>query len=255
MGCLHEGHLRLVDRARELADRVVVSVYVNPTQFGVGDDFERYGRNLERDTRLSEERGAVLLFAPSDADMYPSPQDMWVDPGPLARRLCGRSRPGHFRGVMTVVLKLLQIVDPDVALFGRKDYQQLVLVRHMVQQLNLRVHIESAAIVRESDGVAMSSRNAMLSPADHQRAVSLSRGLRRVREAFANDVVSAGQLTSLALETMTDAGVGVDYADVVDPWTLESVSTANADSVCALAAYVGPARLIDNAVLGGEEPV
>jgi pantoate--beta-alanine ligase len=253
MGFLHEGHLSLLDRARELADAVAISVFVNPTQFGPGEDYETYPRDLERDAGLAAARGAELVFAPTADGMYPSGSPtITVDPGPLAERLCGLGRPGHFRGVLTVVLKLLHVLEPDVAVFGRKDFQQSVLVRRMTEELDLPTRIETAPIVREPSGLAMSSRNAYLSPSERRVARSLSQGLRRVRERFAAGERDPAALASLALAVMEAAGAEVEYAEVVDPRELAGVHVASAEDVCAVAARVGSTRLIDNASLGGE---
>ncbi len=253
MGFLHEGHLSLLDRARQLAGGVAISVFVNPTQFGPGEDYEAYPRDLERDARLAARRGAELVFAPAADAMYPAgPPAITVDPGPLADRLCGLSRPGHFRGVLTVVLKLLHVLEPDVAVFGLKDFQQSVLVRRMTEELDVLTRIETAPIVREASGLAMSSRNSYLSPSERRVAESLSAGLRRVRERFAAGERDPTLLASLARATMDAAGAAVEYAEVVDPRELEGVEQASAEAVCAVAARVGSTRLIDNTPLGGE---
>jgi pantoate--beta-alanine ligase len=251
MGALHEGHLSLVDRARELADRVVLSVFVNPAQFGPSEDFNDYPRDLERDLELAGGRGADMVFAPSDREMYPRPQSIWVEPGELANRLCGASRPGHFRGVLTVVAKLFAMVEPDVAVFGRKDFQQAVLIRRMTEELGFSVHIEAAPIVREPDGLAMSSRNAYLSPDERLAAASLSRGLCRVRSMFASGEVGIAPLLEEVRRTMAVAGAAVEYAEIVDPEDLHALDAARPDAVCAVAAEVGDTRLIDNAPLAG----
>ncbi|MFQ5888500.1 MAG: pantoate--beta-alanine ligase [Gemmatimonadota bacterium] len=250
MGYLHEGHLSLVDVARRHADEVCLSVFVNPTQFGPGEDFDRYPRDLERDVSLAAERGVRWVFAPSRSEIYPHAQTVWVDPGPLAERLCGRTRPGHFRGVLTVVLKLLEIVRPDVAVFGRKDFQQSVLIRRMVEEFALPIRVEVAPIVRERDGLALSSRNAYLSGKERARALSLSRALRRVRAEFAAGAADASSLAALARRVLVEGGVRVDYVEIVDPVRLDPVDTAEPSSMCVLAGYVGPTRLIDNAPLG-----
>ena len=255
MGALHEGHLSLVDRARELADAVVVSVFVNPTQFGPDEDYEEYPRDLDGDLEKAGERGAHLVFAPPASEMYPRKQTIWVDPGPLAERMCGRERPGHFRGVLTVVLKLLHVVRPDVAVFGRKDFQQSVLVRRMTEELNLPVEIEAAPVVREEDGLAMSSRNEYLSDEERGAARSLSRALAEVREAFAGGERDPGRLVRLARDVMEKAGAEVEYVEIVEPAGLDRVERAHGDAVCAVAAHVGDTRLIDNASLAaGEGP-
>lgn len=251
MGALHEGHLSLVDRAREEADAVVVSVFVNPTQFGPDEDYDEYPRDLEGDRRSAGERGADLVFAPSVREMYPREPSIWVDPGPLADRLCGARRPGHFRGVLTVVLKLLHVVEPDVAVFGRKDFQQSVLIRRMTEEMNLPVRIEVAPIVREEDGLAMSSRNRYLSDRGREAAASLPEALRRARKLFGDGVRNPGALRAAALSVLREAGAEAEYVEIVDPTGLRPVEEARGDAVCALAAHVEGTRLIDNAPLAG----
>lgn len=251
MGALHEGHLSLLDRAREEADAVVVSIFVNPTQFGPDEDFDEYPRDLGGDRGKAAARGADLLFAPPVEEMYPREQTIWVEPGPLAERLCGAHRPGHFRGVLTVVLKLLHAVEPDVAVFGRKDFQQAVLIRRMAEELNLPVRIEAAPIVREPDGLALSSRNAYLSERGREAAVGLSRALRRVRELFAEGVRNPDALRAAGLQVLREVGAEPEYVEIVEPGTLEPPAEATGDAVCAIAAYVEDTRLIDNAPLAG----
>jgi pantoate--beta-alanine ligase len=252
MGYLHEGHLSLVDVAGREADLVVMSIYVNPAQFAEGEDLETYPRDLERDLDLAAGRGVDVAFVPSDSDVYPEPQTIWVDPPEDAgRRLCGERRPTHFRGVLTVVAKLFGIVQPDVAVFGRKDYQQAVLIQRLVRELDLPVRIELAPIVREAGGLAMSSRNAYLSAEQRPAALGLSGALRAVRGAFERGERSADVLRELARRHMEEAGVRVDYAEVVDAHDLSTAGEAKAGSVCAVAGYVGTTRLIDNAMLAG----
>ncbi|MFW6010544.1 MAG: pantoate--beta-alanine ligase [Gemmatimonadota bacterium] len=251
MGYLHEGHLSLVDRARREADVVVVSIFVNPAQFGPDEDYDAYPRDLDRDLEAAADRGVDVVFAPEVAEMYPRPQTVWVEPGPFADRLCGASRPGHFRGVLTVVLKLFHAVEPDLAVFGRKDFQQLVLVRRMTEELNLPIRILGGPVVREPDGLAMSSRNAYLSDQERRRSLSLSRGLRRARRSFGEGERNPERLEEIAREPLEEADARIDYVEVVDPSTLERPEEARAESVCAVAAHVGDTRLIDNARLGG----
>jgi len=252
MGCLHEGHLSLVDLARRHADEVVLSIYVNPAQFGAGEDLDEYPRDLERDLELAAARGVDVVFAPSDAEMYPEPQTIWVEPTEeMARRLCGLSRPTHFRGVLTVVLKLFEIVQPDVAVFGRKDYQQAVLIRRMVRELQLAVRIETAPIVRESDGVAMSSRNEYLTADGRPAARALSGALMTVRVAFRAGERSGRVLGEKARSVMQEAGVRVEYAEIVDADDLSPASEADRSDICVVAGHVGSTRLIDNAPLAG----
>lgn len=253
MGYLHEGHLSLIDRAREGADLVILSIFVNPTQFGPGEDYERYPRDLDRDLALASGRGVDVVFAPDEEEMYPVPQTIWVDPGELADRLCGLGRPGHFRGVLTVVMKLFQTVEPDVAVFGRKDFQQSVLVRRMVEELRMPVRVEVAPTVRTDDGLALSSRNAYLDEAERAAATSLFRALRAVRRAFAAGEAEVGALLSRARRLMEEEGAEVEYVAIVDPDELTDLGRATEDAVCAVAARVGGTRLIDNATLGGPE--
>lgn len=256
MGYLHEGHLSLVDRAKEVTEFVVMSIFVNPAQFGPGEDYEEYPRDPDRDAELAEDRGVDLLFTPDTETVYPGGDPMVkVVPGPLADRLCGLSRPGHFQGVLTVVAKLFGMVEPDVAVFGRKDYQQAVLIRRMVRDLAMPVRIEMAPIVREDDGVALSSRNEYLSETERARARSLSQGLFAARSAFEEEgVVNADRLKARIRGTMRDADVEPEYIELVDPDTLESIEEARAGAVLAVAARVGDTRLIDNVRLGPHEP-
>ncbi|MEN8143319.1 MAG: pantoate--beta-alanine ligase [Gemmatimonadota bacterium] len=251
MGSLHEGHLSLIDRARSLADHVCVSIFVNPSQFGPGEDFSRYPRDLSADIELAGARGADYVFAPEEHEMYPSPQRIWVDPGPLAGTLCGASRPGHFRGVLTVVLKLFQIVEPSAAVFGRKDFQQSVLIRAMCRDLALPVEIDVAPVVREADGLALSSRNVYLSPEQRVQALALAGGLRAACASFAGGETDALRLKQAASGVLETAGLTPEYVAVVDPETLNEDAEAGARSVCAVAAVVGSTRLIDNTPLGG----
>jgi pantoate--beta-alanine ligase len=255
MGYLHEGHLSLIDRARSAADLVVVSVFVNPTQFGPGEDLERYPRDLGRDCRLAARRGSDLVFAPTEPEMYPSEQTIWVDPGALADCLCGASRPGHFRGVLTVVLKLFEMVQPDVAVFGQKDYQQALLIRRMVEELAVPIEVDIAPIVRERDGLAMSSRNAYLVGEDRERALSLSRAIEAVRTAFAGGVTSVPELIEAGRAVLDGADARIDYIEVVHPEDLEPLKVATAEAVCLVAAWIGDTRLIDNGILAGDRSV
>ena len=251
MGYLHEGHLSLVDRARETAEVVMMSIFVNPLQFGPTEDLDRYPRDLERDLELARSRGVDLVFAPGVAEMYPhgEPKVAVVADDEVAGRLCGASRPGHFRGVLTVVAKLFGIFTPDVAVFGQKDYQQATLIRLMAADLDMGVAVDVAPIVREADGLAMSSRNVYLSAAERERALSLSRALARCGELFAAGERDAQALRAALRSALEVPGVEPEYAEVVDPRTLGPVVRAEEGTVCAVAARVGRTRLIDNAVL------
>lgn len=252
MGFLHEGHLSLVDRGRAEADAAVASVFVNPLQFAPEEDFERYPRDEARDLALLEGRGVDLVFAPSVEGMYPAGvPTVTVDPGPMGGALCGRYRPTHFRGVLTVVARLFGLIRPDVAVFGRKDLQQAVLIERMVRDLELGVRVVTAPISREDDGLARSSRNAYLEPAQRRSAAALSEGLRAAERAFDGGEREAGALRARAAEVWArHPAVEVQYLQVVDPLTLAEVARAEPGTVVAVAAHVGRTRLIDNVVLG-----
>ena len=251
MGALHEGHLRLVDRARELCDDVVLSIFVNPLQFGPAEDFARYPRDLEADAALAEKRGANLLFAPERAEMVPEQgSGVLVTAPALADRLCGRFRPGHFDGVLTIVAKLFNVVTPDIAVFGQKDYQQTVLIRRMVQDLEFPVRIDVAPTVRDPDGLALSSRNAYLSDAERAQALGLQRALQTVQKDFERGVTDTAQLLRSARAGLAQGGgIEVQYLEIVEPDALEPAPRAQAGSVVAVAAFVGGTRLIDNHIL------
>ena len=250
MGYLHEGHLALVDEARRRADSIVLSIFVNPLQFGPREDLARYPRDLPRDRALASGRGVDTLFVPQVSDMYPAGSEVRVIPGAMAERWEGAARPGHFAGVLTVVAKLFHLTQPDVACFGQKDIQQLALVRRMVRDLDWPLEIAMVRTVREPDGLAMSSRNAYLDPADRARAVVLSRALQAAHDAW-----RAGETRAVALEARMrdvlgkEAGVTVEYIAVVDPEALAPVKTADEATIVALAARIGSTRLIDNIVL------
>ena len=252
MGFLHEGHLRLVDHAKKHGDVVVISIYVNPLQFGPREDLGKYPRDLDRDANLAEARGVDFVFAPSDAEMYPGERPAVTVHAPdLSNHLCGLFRPGHFEGVLTVVAKLFHIVDPDVAVFGQKDLQQSVLIKRMVQDLNFRVRIEVAPIIREPDGLAMSSRNVFLSDVDRQAALTLSRALRAAQQKFEEGEHRPVELVRVArLILEADRDVKLQYLELVDASTLETPQRAQAGNVVAVAAFVGKTRLIDNVILG-----
>ena len=249
MGSLHEGHLRLVDRARDHADRVVLSVFVNPLQFGPQEDFERYPRSLADDRRLAAEREVDCLFVPETAAMHAAEPLVRVSPGPTAETLEGAARPGHFAGVLTVVAKLFHIVEPDLAVFGRKDYQQAVLVRQMVRDLDFPVEIDVAPTVRELDGLALSSRNAFLDPDQRRAALALSRALRAVEQAWRGGESNPVVLERRGMEVLRIPGVTPEYLAIVGE-AMRPVKQADARAVVVIAARVGATRLIDNVVLG-----
>jgi pantoate--beta-alanine ligase len=250
MGALHDGHRSLMKRSFKENDRTIVSIYVNPLQFGPAEDLDRYPRDLERDLELARARGADLVFAPPAAEMYPGGEP-WIavvaERG--ADRLSGATRPGHFRGVLTVVAKLFGIFLPDFAVFGQKDYQQATLIRRMVADLDMPVAVEVAPIVREADGLALSSRNVYLSAEERARALALSRALAKGRALLAAGEADAEVLRAAMWREMEAAGLDVEYADVVDADTLEAVERAAPGAVVLVAARAGNTRLIDNAVL------
>jgi len=251
MGALHEGHLRLVDEARRRAVAVVMTIYVNPLQFGPKEDLARYPRDLSRDRALAKARGVDALFAPTDAVMYPAGSEIRVIPGPTADRWEGGARPGHFAGVLTVVAKLFHLVEPDVAMFGRKDIQQAVLVRQMVRDLDWPLEIVVVPTVRESDGLALSSRNAYLDPAERRQAVALSAALGAAHEAFAAGERNAAALVALMRRRLdAEPALRLEYLAVAEPRALAPVETVDAGTVVALAARLGRTRLIDNIILG-----
>jgi pantoate--beta-alanine ligase len=251
MGALHEGHLSLVRVAKSQCDVVAVSIFVNPTQFGPNEDFAKYPRSFERDCALLEKEGVDLLFAPSVEEMYPPGAVTSVTVEGLSGKLCGKSRPGHFRGVTTVVAKLFHVVEPDVAFFGQKDAAQLVIIRRLVRDLNFPVEIVACPIVREPDGLAMSSRNAYLEAELRKSALVLYRSLARVQEVFDRGERNTAKLIIAGKETIAkDTGVRLDYFEIVDPETLDPVAQISQPVLAAVAAFVGTTRLIDNVVLG-----
>ena len=249
MGFLHEGHLRLVDRARERTDRVVMSIFVNPLQFGAGEDFTTYPRDVERDKKLASERGIECLFLPDADAMYPADPLVRVHPGPMADGLEGAARAGHFAGVLTVVAKLFHLVEPDIAVFGRKDFQQAMLVRRMVDDLNFALEVDVAPTVRELDGLALSSRNAYLQGDERRAALALSRALRAVEQAWRGGEADPGPLARRGLDVLRAPGVAPEYLALVDE-EMRPVARVDARTVVLVAARVGKTRLIDNVVLG-----
>jgi pantoate--beta-alanine ligase len=250
MGSLHEGHLALVDEARRRADSVVLSVFVNPLQFGPDEDFARYPRNLERDRGLAGGRGVDLFFAPETDALVPAGAEIRVIAGETAERWEGSARPGHFTGVLTIVAKLFHLVEPEVACFGQKDIQQATLIRTMTRDLNWSVELAIVPIMREADGLAMSSRNVYLSPTERTNALSLSHGLRAARDAWQGGERSAAVLKRIVQSSLrAAAGVRAEYIAVVEPEKLRPVSVAPAGTILAVAARVGTTRLIDNVIL------
>ena len=251
MGALHAGHGSLIERARKECGFVVVSIFVNPTQFGTTEDFNKYPRTLDADSKLCEAAGADCIFAPSAEQMYPQTNLSWVDVEAITEGLCGAARPGHFRGVTTVVSKLFNIVAPHVALFGKKDYQQLAVIRRMTADLNMAVEIVGMPIVREGDGLAMSSRNSYLSPEERRTALCLSRGIAEARRLFLAGERESGRLKgAVAAVIAAEALASPEYLELRDGETLEEVARAGGGTLLALAVRIGRTRLIDNCILG-----
>lgn len=250
MGNLHEGHLDLVRTALQHAKCVVVSIFVNPLQFGANEDFGSYPRTLQEDCARLAACGVAVVFAPTEADLYPQPQQVTVEPPPIAQELCGAFRPGHFRGVATVVLKLFNIVQPQVAVFGKKDFQQLYVVRQMVAQLNLPLEIIGAETLRAADGLALSSRNQYLSPAERTEATFLHLTLTGLRQALKsgaqNDDQNHAQLEEEAVSALVTRGWQVDYVAIRSQTTLLAAKPGERELVVLAAARLGKTRLIDN---------
>jgi pantoate--beta-alanine ligase len=250
MGALHDGHLSLVRAARSSADIVAASIFVNPTQFGPNEDLAKYPRSFERDRDLLQNEGVELLFAPSVEEMYPAGAVTWVTVEELSNRLDGRSRPGHFRGVTTVVSKLFHIVEPDVAFFGQKDAAQVAIIRRMVRDLNLPVHITVCPIVREPDGLAMSSRNAYLDPEQRKEALVLQGSLLAVQQLIEQGEILASNLIAAGRQEFADKpSVRLDYFEIVNPDTLDPIQAIGDRALIAVAAYVRSTRLIDNLLI------
>ena len=247
MGALHAGHLSLVEASLAACDRTVVSIFVNPTQFGPGEDLTRYPRELEKDWQLLEKLGCWLVFAPSTEEMYPEGSETLIDVGSVAKTLEGAARPTHFAGVATVVLKLFQIVPADRAFFGQKDYQQTLVIKQLVHDLSVPIQITICPTVREPDGLAMSSRNAYLSDQQRQQALSLSKALQLAERFVAEGVTDVAELeTRLTTHFAEYPDVEVDYLAFVEAGTVRPVQTVDGPTVLAVAARVGDTRLIDN---------
>jgi pantoate--beta-alanine ligase len=255
MGALHEGHLSLVEEAKKRADLVAVSIFVNPTQFGPGEDLDAYPRTLDADAEKCRERGVSLVFAPEANAMYPPGEETRVNVGRTAADLCGASRPGHFEGVATVVTKLLSLTGSCVAVFGRKDYQQLRVIQRLVTDLFLPVEVVGAPIVREPDGLALSSRNTYLSAEDRRRALALSRSLSAAVHAFARGERDAARLIATVHQILDPSVDAIDYITIAHPETVVPIEGDVGDrALLAIAARVGGTRLIDNVVLGTDDP-
>lgn len=250
MGALHEGHLSLMDYGREKADILVVSIFVNPIQFGPKEDFEKYPRDLKRDRKMTEKRGVDIIFSPDVKDFYPQAYQTYVTVDRVTQNLCGASRPGHFRGVTTVVCKLFHIVKPHLAIFGQKDYQQVGALQQMVEDLNMDVEVIGRPTVRELDGLAMSSRNVYLSPEERVSARSLSRALKEAQTLFQKGERKTDVLLNHVLSFIKQhADIKIDYVKICHPVTLEEITVIEGKGVLALAVWCGATRLIDNCLL------
>jgi pantoate--beta-alanine ligase len=254
MGALHEGHLSLLRAARSQCGVVAASIFVNPLQFGPHEDLGKYPRDFDRDSALLEKEGVDFLFAPLVDEMYPAGAVTHVTAEGLSDKLCGKSRPGHFRGVTTVVSKLFHIVEPDVAFLGQKDAAQVAIIRRMVRDLNFPVEIVVCPIVREFDGLAMSSRNAYLSAEERMAALALYRALKRLQGRFEQGERNAARLIDAGMTTLiAEKSVRLDYLEIVDPDTLNSVQEVSGTALAAVAGFAGTTRLIDNILLCGLE--
>lgn len=250
MGSFHEGHLSLMRSARSECDFVVVSIFVNPIQFGAGEDFDSYPRDFERDIKLAAQQGADMIFAPRSAVMYPPGNETRIDVGSLDNALCGKNRPGHFQGVATVVAKFFNIIGPDLAYFGQKDAQQVAVIRKMALDLDFDIEIRVCPIVRDKDGLAMSSRNSYLTSEDREQASVLYRALTSACEAVARGETRAKKIKRLMKRTMGEHfKVEYEYARIVDPQTMTSIDIIDGKVLAAVAAQVGKTRLIDNMFL------
>ncbi|MBI5554849.1 MAG: pantoate--beta-alanine ligase [Elusimicrobia bacterium] len=251
LGALHEGHLSLIRRARKENDLVVVSIFVNPIQFGPKEDFKKYPRPLAKDRRLAKSAGADVIFNPSAEEMYPSGYQTYVEVGKLAEGLCGAARPGHFRGVATVVAKLFNVVSADKAYFGQKDYQQVQVIKQMVEDLNIPVQVVICPIVREKDGLAMSSRNQYLSPEERISATCLSEALKVAKAMISSGIKDAIKIKKEMRNIIESNLLGrVDYIEIVNAENLEPVQKMQGRVTIALAVFIGKTRLIDNMVIG-----
>lgn len=247
MGYLHEGHLSLIRRAKEENDYVIVSVFVNPTQFGPNEDYDKYPRSLQQDSHLCENMEVDILFYPSVEEMYPTPYYTYVEVEKITNKLCGASRPGHFRGVTTVVNKLFNIVKPNRAYFGQKDAQQIVVIQQMVKDLNMDVEVVSCSIVREADGLALSSRNSYLNEEERKAALILSQCLFQAKERMISGEKSACKIKKIIEQNIQkESLVSIDYVSIVDATSLEDIEKLEKNILIALAVKIGNTRLIDN---------
>lgn len=250
MGALHAGHISLVRAAKASCDFVAASIFVNPTQFGPKEDYTKYPRTLEADRYKLEAEGVDLVFTPAVEEMYPHGATTFVNVDEISERLDGRSRPGHFRGVATIVAKLFHVLEPDAAFFGQKDAAQVAIIRRMVRDLMFPIEIVVAPIIREADGLAFSSRNVYLSPPERKQALVLSQALREIESRYRAGELDAAKLIAVGHKVFrAEPAVRVDYLEIIDPETLDSIPMARAGTLVAVAAFVGTTRLIDNLIL------
>jgi pantoate--beta-alanine ligase len=252
MGALHEGHMALVRNARAENINVIVSIFINPTQFGPSEDFASYPRNAKRDLEMLQKEGVRIAFMPTPGEIYPEGFNSWVEVKDITDKLEGKARPGHFKGVTTVVAKLLNIVEPDKVYFGEKDAQQLAVIRKMMHDLNIRIQLVALPTVRESDGLAMSSRNARLSPEERKAAVVLWKALGLARSQWEDGQRDASQMRKTMSALIEKEPLAkIDYISIADPQTLDEVDIVGKTALVSMAVYVGKTRLIDNIALGG----
>lgn len=250
MGYLHEGHMSLVKAAKKHTDVVVLSIFVNPLQFGPKEDFKKYPRDIKRDEALAGDAGVDIIFCPPVSEIYPEGYATYVNVENFTDKLCGVSRPGHFKGVATVVAKLLNIVKPDVAYFGQKDAQQVIVIKKMAKDLNMDIEIKAMPIIRETDGLAMSSRNIYLSEAERREALVLSRSLEKASALIAAGERDSGEIVKAMKELVSQKPmVNIDYVSIVDTKDLKDVPIVSGETLVAIAAFVGPTRLIDNIIV------
>lgn len=250
MGYLHKGHISLIRRAREECDIVVISIFVNPTQFGPGEDLDKYPRDLERDISIAKQEKVDVIFSPSEDEMYSEDFSTYVEEEKLTKTLCGASRPGHFKGVTTIVTKLFNIVIPDMAYFGQKDMQQAIIIKRMVQDLNMPIKIEILPIIRENDGLALSSRNKYLNLKERKQATVLYHCIKEAEQMVKDGEDSADKIKKMAVNEINRRDlVNIDYVEIVDLESLRPMGQIKDKALLALAVYIGNTRLIDNAVL------
>lgn len=250
MGYLHEGHISLVKAAKKHTDIVIMSIFVNPLQFGAGEDLDRYPRDFKHDEELARSAGVDVIFYPSEKEMYPSGYSTYVNVENLTENLCGASRPGHFRGVTTIVMKLFEIIKPDIAYFGQKDAQQAIVIKKMVEDLNMGIEVRVMPIVREPDGLAMSSRNTNLSASERRDAAILHESLKRAESMVRGGERDCKKIISVVKDTIKEKpDIRIDYISIVDTKNLSPINTISKESLIALAAFAGKTRLIDNVIV------